>query len=201
MLRATALVAILAMVMPSACARLVTAEPETVARRNSAWLLRSTPAPASAPPAETAAPTAPSPVTPLPFRHRPEVVAALSSPPDSLGIPEALYTVDPLLADFRRDMAAQTSARRLVGTGTVVLGALSAAFGALALSVGSKRLDSRDDSVKSSGNSLIFDGAVLGALGLGYLVAGVANLASSSDAAPLQRYYRETYVDAASKAP
>ena len=148
-----------------------------------------------------AAPTGALPVTPLPFRHRPEVVAALSSPPDSLGIPAALYTVDPLLTDFRRDMAAQTSARRLVGTGSVVLGALSVAAGTLAFSVGSKRLDSTDDDVKSSASNLIVWGAIGQALGLGFLVAGVANLASSSDAGPLQRYYRETYVDAASKAP
>jgi hypothetical protein len=220
----------------TSCARLVTLDPQTVARRNdAAWTIYARPAPpppASAPPsppaptsaaltpaaATTEAPaSAPSaaandapandapaaappplaaadaPVAPLPFRDRPEVREALLSPPDALGIPAALYAVDPLLLDHRREMDSQAHARHTAGAATIVGGVLFAGLAGLGIALGAKDLHNSNPDIANNATQTLFWGSFLGALSLSEIVAGIVMTAKSSDPRPLQSYYRETY--------
>jgi hypothetical protein len=171
------------------CARLVTVDPASVSKLNDeTWNIRSVPRPAAA------ALDAATVVQPLPFARRAEVARALRAPPDALGIPADLYAVDPLLSSHRREMESQASARHQVGAGLIVSSLVVGGLSAWAVAWGSAHTGSADPQTASSASQLFADGVILGAVSVGELIAGIALAASSSDAAPLQRYYRETYV-------
>jgi hypothetical protein len=157
------------------------------------WKIAKAP-PATAPTTATAAP-ADAPVAPLPFGERPEVQEALRSPPDALGVPTALYALDPLLMDYQRERASQLSARRSVGAGSIVFGALFGALAAAGIAFGAHDADSSNQQQSSSGSQTLFWSSALAALSLGEIIAGVAYCASSPDPRPLQTYYRETYAE------
>jgi hypothetical protein len=221
-MRATAVTLLLALAH-AACARHVTMDPDLVATRNPGnWTIRGVPGEVSAPataageaivvggtpvtpvapvaPVTPVAPVAPAtpvapvaPVAALPFRQRPDVARALATAPDSSGVPEGLYAVDPLLSDFQADRSSQASARRSVAIGLVIVGLALGGLGVWAISEADKRADSPDEKVKASAGQLGASGIILTGFALGDLIAAVVTLATSSDRAPLQRYYRETY--------
>jgi hypothetical protein len=190
--RATAVV-LAGAVAQLGCARHVTLDPESVASRNvSDWTIRAVPS-ATIVAGDGTAAAASVPITPLPFRQRPEVAAALATPPDAFGVPEGLYAADPLLSDHRKEMASQASARRSVGVGLTIFGLVFGGLAVWGFSEGQARLDSSNDQIRQSGNQLVASAVIVGALSLGEIVAGTVLMLSSSDPAALQRYYRETY--------
>jgi hypothetical protein len=179
--RTLAAAGVAALLLDAGCARLVTRDPETIAKLDDgAWRIQTLPA-------------SDAPVTPLPFRARPEVVEALGSPPDDLGVPKALYAVDPLLADHRREMASQAHARHAAGAGTIVFGAVFAGLAAAGLAIGAHNADSSDPDTRSSARQTIIWSSILAPLALGEVVGGIVLAASRSDPRPLQSYFRETY--------
>src|SRR6185436_3642345 len=99
-----------------------------------------------------------APVTPLPFRARREVERALRSPPDSFGVPSELYKLDPLLTAYRREMDAQARARRSVGIGHLIGGAIFGGLSAWAILAGRENVNSTDPDVRSSANQAIVYG-------------------------------------------
>jgi hypothetical protein len=177
--RSVGAVCVVALLADAGCSRLVTRDPATVARLDdSAWRIQTTPA---------------APVTPLPFRARPEVAEALRSPPDDLGVPVELYAVDPLLGDHRREMASQARARHSAATGIIVFGVVFGALSATGLVLGAHDLHSSDSTTHDQAAQTIFWSSVLGAFSLGEIVAGVVLAATRSDPRALQSYFRETY--------
>ena len=176
---AAALVAALAHV---GCARHVTLDPQSVATRNANdWTIRSSPS---------------APIAPLPYRERAEVRGALATAPDSLGVPEGLYAVDPLLSDHRKEMASQASARRSVGIGLTIFGLVFGGLAVWGFQLSQSRLDSSDENDRRAGSQLVVSSTIVGVLSLGEIIAGMVMMLSSSDPTPLQRYYRETYAPA-----
>jgi hypothetical protein len=207
------------------CARLVVIDPDDIAARNDrAWRIRAAPPhPAAPPPAappltppaadsvtpEAGAPVvpldsatsvpvvvvAPPPPAPVPFRKRPEVQRALATPTDGLGIPTGLYDVDPVLTAHRRERDAQAQARQTVGGATIVLGAIAGGLGYFSMREAKSRSDAYDSETRDSADNLYFWGGALGVLGLSSIIAGAIMALTFSDRAPLQDYYRETYLD------
>jgi hypothetical protein len=190
------LVGVVAVLLASGCARLVTLDPASVSKRNDeTWTVRAQP---KVPVDATAAGAVAQVVEPLPFAQRPEVMAALRSAPDDEGVPSGLYAVDPLLSAHRREMASQARARHQVGAGIIVSGALSAGLSAWALAAGSSYGD--DPRTQNYANQLLVDGVIFGVLSLSELIGGIVLATSSADAGPLHHYYRETYATPATPA-
>jgi hypothetical protein len=175
------------------CARLVTVDPEMVPKLNDpGWKMRNVPA---APPSGSTT-AAVQPIQPLPFRSRPEVAQALRSRPDSSGIPVDLYRVDPLLATQRKEIESQAGARHLAGGGTIFFGVAFGALGAWGISEGNEETKSSNPDTKTSGEQLTAESVILTAFAAGFIIAGIALLASGSpDDGQLRAYYRETYLD------
>lgn len=173
----------------SGCARLVTLSPEQVNFNNEAsWKL---PAP---PPAAAVSP----PVTPIglpspAMRDRPDIRQALGSPPDSFGIPTALYAVDPILLAHRNEMRVEASARNQAAAGIIAFGLVIGGISAWAISANLKNSNSTDQSTRDSASQGVFYGGVAALLSFGEIVAGVVLLATSPNSAQLTSYYRETY--------
>ncbi|HEY4186845.1 MAG TPA: hypothetical protein VGP07_17350 [Polyangia bacterium] len=186
--------AIVATVPPSSpAAETVTRAPDATAPSLAG--VTATPARSGVVPSATV-PLVAAPVEPLPFRQRPLIAQALQSAPDDLGVPVQLYTVDPLLAAHRREMESQASARHAVAGGSIVLGLVLGAVAVWAISVGESHQNDPNPDSRSSASQAVVYGGLSGLLGVGEIIAGIAVAASSSDATPLQTYYRETYVDA-----
>lgn len=181
--RATVL-AVIAALSSTGCARLVTVDRETIARRaDPTWKIRKNPEAG----ATTEQASLSLPPTLVPFHARPEVAQALRSRPDGYGIPTDLYLVDPLLAAHKREMSSEASARHLAGTGVIVLGILAGALAGFNFWYAS----SHSDNPKAS--QLYLWSGVSGVLALGCLVSGIAVAARGSDSHLLENYYRETY--------
>ncbi len=206
-----AAVACMAAMVLGGCARHVTLDRETIAQRNGAtWAIRQAPSPQALPvqPVSASGPdtaavegaTASRPIASeasgggaVPFRNRPDVAAALRSPPDSFGIPVELYKVDPLLTAHRREIESQASARHWAGAGTIALGLVALGASAFALAMAAKYSDSANSGQRDAAAQTAGSGVACGLLGIGTLVGGIVMAAGSSNRAPLQTYYRETY--------
>lgn len=205
-IRGAAVVCMGAMLL-GGCARHVTQDRATIDHTNSAaWTIRQSPAGTDLP-VQTVSATSSSkahaadaeqnadrPVdgTHL-FRNRPDVAKALRSPADSFGIPAELYKVDPLLEAHRREIESQARARHQAGAGTIVLGLVAVGVAAFALGVGIAYSDSPNESQRNSAAQAAGSGMVCGLIGIGTVIGGIVMAAGSSDPAPLQTYYRETY--------
>lgn len=179
-----AVLAVIAVLSSTGCARLVTVDRESVARRaDPTWTIRKDPVSHTTTEGASPSPTA----TLVPFQARPEVAQALRSRPDGYGIPVDLYKVDPLLAAHRHEMASEASARYAAGTGMIVLGVLAGALAGFDLWYASSHTDN------ARASQLYFWGGASGVLALGCLLGGIAAAARGSDSHPLQNYYSETY--------
>lgn len=190
-LRPTASVAgLLAVAMAtSSCARLVTLSPKEAAANNDiGWKVRSAPPPEPSPPVTPIGSAAP-----IAIRDRPDVRQALTSPPDSLGIPTALYEADPILTAHRNEMRAESHARAQVSTGLIIMGLAFGALSAWFISKGVNETSSPDQNMRNAGSQIVFWGSLTGAISLGEIIAGTVMACTSPNPTPLTVYYRETY--------
>jgi hypothetical protein len=175
----------------SGCARLVTLSPEEVNFNNeTSWKL-----PAPPPTAAGSLPVTPIGLQSPAMRDRPDIRQALGSPPDSFGIPTALYAVDPILLAHRNEMREEASARNRSAAGIIALGLVLGGISAWAISANLRYSNSTDQSTQNSASEGVFFGGVAALLSLGEIVAGVVLLATSPNSAQLTSYYRETYTD------
>ena len=176
-----------ASIVSSGCARLVTVNRDEAAFRNDlAWRLQGSPKP----PGEPAVTVVP--IGAPPWRNEPEIQAALRSNPDRYGVPVDLYAVDNLLLAHRSEMDSQASARHSTAAGSVVMGLVFGGLGMLEIAIESSNPNEANHTHIGDG---VFWGTLTLGLSAGFVVAGIIIAATGSDPRPLQRYYRETYVD------
>ncbi|MEP6652135.1 MAG: hypothetical protein ABJA82_02185 [Myxococcales bacterium] len=90
-------------------------------------------------------------------------------------------------------MSSQATGRHMAAAGCFVIGVLGAAVAVWSISTANRYANSPNPDARSSADWAMFWGVGTAALSLGELIGGATLLGTSSDAAPLRAYYRETY--------
>ena len=192
-------VALIGLVAVQGCARLVVVPPVDLARLNDAdWSIQQRQPkrlPPGVPPTVEKAPATavvegPPPPSLLPgVKLKPP---ALGTPRDEHGIPVGLYEQDPTLRAYRQMAEARASSHRAVGGGLLAMGTLFVVMCGFLTLLAAQREQNHPE--QSGSASDVYLWSILGgALGLGYIGGGIAELATRTDTRALQRYARETY--------